>query len=133
MSNKRKDIENDEKIRYLAESIYSHVLTTEEKHNLRKMFLSEDAEKKRGFVYLFNLKGTDIYKIGFSRKKPRKRLISLQTAAPFQIIEIHIEEKDNALNEEARIKRKYIKYRTHGEWFAFDKNTLKEVVKNIKG
>lgn len=39
------------------------------------------------YVYLFNLEGTNIYKIGNS-KEPSKRISSVQTGCPFKVIEV---------------------------------------------
>ena len=39
------------------------------------------------FVYLFNLYGTNIYKIGYS-KHPNKRILEVQVGCPFKVIEV---------------------------------------------
>jgi hypothetical protein len=39
------------------------------------------------YVYLFNLEGTNIYKIGNS-KHPEKRVSEVQTGCPFKVIEV---------------------------------------------
>ncbi|MEK6829559.1 MAG: GIY-YIG nuclease family protein [Nanoarchaeota archaeon] len=39
------------------------------------------------FVYLFNVEGTSVYKIGNS-KHPEKRIAEVQTGCPFKVIEV---------------------------------------------
>jgi len=39
------------------------------------------------YVYLFNVEGTDVYKIGNS-KHPEKRLLEVQTACPYKVFEV---------------------------------------------
>jgi hypothetical protein len=39
------------------------------------------------YVYLFNVEGTDIYKIGYS-KHPKKRVEEVQVGCPFKVIEV---------------------------------------------
>ena len=39
------------------------------------------------YVYLFNLEGTDIYKIGYS-KHPHKRIAEVQVGCPFKVVEV---------------------------------------------
>lgn len=46
------------------------------------------------YVYLFNVEGTNVYKIGNS-KHPEKRVAEVQTGCPFKVVEI------------ARFKSKY--------------------------
>ena len=39
------------------------------------------------YVYLFNVEGTDVYKIGNS-KHPNKRLLEVQVCCPFKVTEV---------------------------------------------
>jgi len=39
------------------------------------------------YVYLFNLEGTNIYKIGYS-KHPEKRVSEVQVGCPFKVVEV---------------------------------------------
>lgn len=39
------------------------------------------------YVYLFNVEGTDVYKIGNS-KHPNKRLFQIQTGCPWKLVEV---------------------------------------------
>ena len=38
------------------------------------------------YVYLFNVEGTDIYKIGYSQH-PKKRVEEVQVGCPFKVVE----------------------------------------------
>lgn len=39
------------------------------------------------YVYLFNVEGTDVYKIGNS-KHPKKRVFEVQTSCPYKLVEV---------------------------------------------
>jgi len=78
-----------------------------------------------GSVYLFNIKGTDLYKIGITRKKPIDRLKSLQTGNPHKLLFIESYESENFNRIETIMHRqlKHMKYQREdfedliGEWF----------------
>lgn len=86
------------------------------------------------YIYLANIDGTDIYKIGFTKKDPKKRILSLQTGNPFKIVLIDTFQSEIAPQIESILHRfmsskKYIAedgYSLMGEWF---KLTIEDVKK----
>lgn len=58
------------------------------------------------YVYLFNLEGTDIYKIGYS-KHPNKRIYELQTSCPFKVIEVARFKSQYPTQVETALHRKF--------------------------
>jgi transcriptional regulator of heat shock response len=86
-------------------------------------------------VYLIQLEGTNIYKIGYTKSNPQKRIESLQTGNPFKLILIDSYTTKRATKVEAALHNRYRinkvdedEYKLLGEWFQFDNN----MVKNFK-
>ena len=65
------------------------------------------------YVYLFNVEGTDVYKIGHS-KHPEKRLLQLQTGNPTKIEFVNSFESNYATQLESFLHRKF-KHKKHSE------------------
>ena len=59
-----------------------------------------------GYVYLFNLEGTDIYKIGNS-KHPDKRRLEIQTSCPFKVVEVMRFESNYPVQVEMSLHKKF--------------------------
>jgi hypothetical protein len=76
------------------------------------------------FVYLIWAVGTDIYKIGKSRK-PGRRLETIQQYSPLPLEIVHLIPADQAHKLEATLHEHYSHKRLHGEWFEL---TLDEVI-----
>lgn len=58
------------------------------------------------YVYLFNLEGTNIYKIGNS-KHPEKRVSEVQTGCPYRVVEVMRFESKYASQVEIALHRKF--------------------------
>lgn len=58
------------------------------------------------YVYLFNLEGTNIYKIGNS-KHPEKRVSEVQTGCPFKVVEVARFESNYPTQVELTLHRKF--------------------------
>lgn len=58
------------------------------------------------YVYLFNLEGTDIYKIGYS-KHPNKRVSEVQVGCPFKVVEVARFESNYPTQVEANLHRQF--------------------------
>jgi hypothetical protein len=58
------------------------------------------------YVYLFNVEGTNVYKIGNS-KHPDKRRLEVQTSCPFRVIEVARFESNYPTQVETAIHRKF--------------------------
>jgi hypothetical protein len=57
------------------------------------------------YVYLFNLEGTNIYKIGYS-KHPEKRISEVQVGCPFKVVEVARFESKYPTQVESNLHRK---------------------------
>lgn len=82
------------------------------------------------YVYLFNVEGTNVYKIGNS-KHPEKRLLQLQTGNPIKIEFVKAFESKYATQLESFLHRKFKlkKYSENegelkGEFFCLDKEDV---------
>ena len=95
------------------------------------------------YVYLINIENTNIYKIGFTKQSPKKRLKSLQTGNPYKMILTDSYESEIATNIEFVIHN-YLRHKKTnsedvkllGEWFELDKKdveTFKELCQTIEG
>lgn len=79
-------------------------------------------------IYLFNLENTDLYKIGFTRKKdPKLRIKELQTGNPFTILYVNHYETERATTVESTLHRMYSSKKVtegyediKGEWFLLE-------------
>lgn len=76
------------------------------------------------YVYLFNLEGTNIYKIGYS-KHPDKRISEVQVGCPFKVVEVARFESHYPTQVESNLHRKFGFQKTdehgnelQGEFFA---------------
>jgi len=58
------------------------------------------------YVYLFNVEGTNVYKIGNS-KDPKKRISSIQTGCPYKVVEVARFESDYPTQVEINLHRKF--------------------------
>lgn len=83
-------------------------------------------------VYLIQIEGTDIYKIGFTKSSPEKRMLSLQTGNPFKLILVDSYSSKRATKVEAALHNRFLtkkvnedEYKLLGEWFKFDMDTVK--------
>lgn len=85
------------------------------------------------YIYLANIEGTDIYKIGFTKKNPKVRISSLQTGNPFKILLVDFVEIEDASQVESILHRnlktkKYISeegMNLLGEWFKLEVDDIK--------
>ncbi len=86
------------------------------------------------YIYLANIEGTDIYKIGFTKIDPNKRLESLQTGNPFKLVLTDSYQSKIAPQIESIMHRfmhhkKYVSesdYTLLGEWFKLTMEDVKE-------
>lgn len=86
-------------------------------------------------VYLLQLEGTNVYKIGYTKSNPQKRIDNLQTGNPYKLILIEFYATKRASKLEAALHNRYNshkvnedEYKLLGEWFQFDN----DIVKNFK-
>ncbi|NEP63463.1 MAG: GIY-YIG nuclease family protein [Symploca sp. SIO2G7] len=83
---------------------------------------------KPGFIYLIHAQETDRYKIGLTTRSVEARFAELNSSqSPYPLELIDWFETPNVTEDEAYFHEKYSAHRVHGEWFVFDKKTLKEV------
>ncbi|NEP59117.1 MAG: GIY-YIG nuclease family protein [Symploca sp. SIO2G7] len=92
------------------------------------MFDDSAYRNKPGFIYLIHAQETDRYKIGLTTRSVEARFTELNSSqSPYPLELIDWFETDNVTDDEAYFHEKYSAHRVHGEWFVFDKRTLKEV------
>lgn len=93
------------------------------------------------YVYLIQIEGTDIYKVGYTKSHPSKRVESLQTGNPFKLVLVDFYETKRASRVESAFHNRYRtnkvsedEYKLLGEWFKFDfetRNKFKSVCEQI--
>lgn len=96
------------------------------------------------YVYLANIEDTNIYKIGFTKQSPQKRVKGLQTGNPNKIVLVNSYKSDIAPNIE-NVIHNYFKHKKNnpedglkllGEWFILEKidvDKFQEICKTIEG
>lgn len=99
------------------------------------------------YVYLVNIEGTSVYKIGFTKQSPEKRLKNLQTGNPYKMVLVDSYKSNIAPNIESVIHNFFRHKKNNpeeglkllGEWFMLDKidiesfqPTCKMIESNLK-
>ncbi len=80
------------------------------------------------FIYILNAQGTDLYKIGITRKKTTvQRIKNLQTGNSNIIVEVFKHESEYASTIERCLHRHYSHLREKGEWFDFSDISIEDV------
>lgn len=97
-------------------------------------------------IYLFNVEGTEIYKIGFTKGDPKKRLKNLQTGNPFKLVVTEVYQSKYGRKLEKILHRTFEANKIYdfndlhlkGEWFQLSlkevfsfKEQCKKIEKNI--
>jgi len=88
------------------------------------------------FVYLIQVEGSNVCKVGFTKKNPQKRLKELQTGSAKKLLVTDFYKTNRASQIEAAIHNSYSSFQAHeedgnkleGEWFRFSD----EIIKNFK-
>lgn len=83
-----------------------------------------------GFIYLVHIKGSNFYKIGYT-KNVIKRLATLQTANALELVIVERFFSLNARYLEKEIHKYYESQRVRGEWFQFSEEQVKNFVSTI--
>ncbi|NES01148.1 MAG: GIY-YIG nuclease family protein, partial [Symploca sp. SIO1B1] len=92
------------------------------------MFNDSHYRNKPGYIYLIHAQETDRYKIGLTTRSVEARFTELNSSqSPFPLELIDWFETPNVTEDEKYFHEKYSAHRVHGEWFQFDRRTLKEV------
>lgn len=92
------------------------------------------------FVYLIQVEGSDIYKVGYTKNNPEKRLKELQTASAKKLVLVDYYKTKRAPQIESTIHNTYSScqmmeedgVKLIGEWFRFDQNTRNDFKKICK-
>jgi len=58
------------------------------------------------YVYLFNVEGTDVYKIGYS-KHPKKRIAEVQVGCPYRVTEVARFKSEYPTQVESKLHRQF--------------------------
>ena len=88
-------------------------------------FLQSKNQDKSGFIYLAQASQTQWCKIGMS-KQPYKRMQTLQTGSPLEIILLHRIYTFDAIALEKSLHEYFDAYRVRGEWFDFPIECIQE-------
>lgn len=90
------------------------------------------------YVYLFNVEGTNVYKIGNS-KHPEKRVFEVQTGCPFKVIEVARFKSKYSTQVETALHRKFGFHKEdeygrelQGEFFALSAEDRKMFIEHCK-
>lgn len=83
-------------------------------------------------LYIIQQEGTNLYKIGFTRKPVKERIRQLQTGSANLLTEVFTFETEYAPKIEKTMQRRYNIYNISGEWFKFDTETLTKAIVEIE-
>lgn len=85
------------------------------------------------YVYLLKIEGTKIYKIGYTKSNPQKRVDFLQTGNPFKMVLVNFYKTTRATKIESALHNRYSSYKIDddeyklmGEWFKFEDNEVEK-------
>jgi len=81
-----------------------------------------------GYVYLVHCEGTDYFKIGVSKRTPRRRLDSMRTGCPLEINMVHTSYCDHYSLVESILHDLYASRHVRGEWFDMTGVDIQEIV-----
>lgn len=83
--------------------------------------------KTGGFLYFIKAKD-NLFKVGITRKSPRRRMLAIQTACPYEL-ELHAAlYYENCHKKECEFHSLLAQYKTYGEWFEMDISILDELI-----
>lgn len=97
---------------------------------LNEFSSNEDIKDISGFIYLVHIKGSNFYKIGYT-KNVIKRLATLQTANALELVIVERFFSLNARYLEKEIHKYYESQKVRGEWFQFSEEQVKNFVSTI--
>lgn len=97
---------------------------------LNEFSSNEDIKDISGFIYLVHIKGSNFYKIGYT-KNVIKRLATLQTANALELVIVERFFSLKARYLEKEIHKYYESQRVRGEWFQFSEEQVKNFVSTI--
>lgn len=92
------------------------------------------------YVYLIQVEGTDICKVGFTKKNPNLRALELQIGSARKLVLVDCYKTKRASKVESAIHNTYASYQTKeedgvkliGEWFRFDLKIRQDFTKICK-
>jgi len=83
-----------------------------------------------GYVYFIQQKDVpDLFKIGKTKRDPKRRLRELQTGNPNELIIVITIQSKNMHVLESTLHKKYEYTREHGEWFRLPASVVEEIRK----
>ena len=115
-----------------------------EAHNkelIEKMYAPREVKPKKeraaqaGWVYVVQISGDSLYKIGMTTKKPTERLAQFAPKMPYTAELVYAKQSANPMALEASLHQFYDDLRENGEWFrlsAADYASLIEYLDNLK-
>ena len=77
--------------------------------------------KRRQYVYLFKMEGTNFYKIGIAQNVESRRN-SIQTGSPLPVVVVCEALADDARKEERKLHAAFRPFLKQGEWFELSEN-----------
>ena len=84
-----------------------------------------------GFLYILQLKGFDIFKIGVS-SNPKRRITDIDASSPFGTSIISIDFFKNVYEMEECVHDNLMEFHLRKEWFRCDAEIIQGIVTQIK-
>lgn len=85
-----------------------------------------------GYVYVMEVEGSPLLKIGKTGNIPRVRLGQIQCWIPFKITLLRVYPCDAHWAIERLLHKKLAGYRKMGEWFAIDVETIDQAFNDVQ-
>lgn len=110
--------------RFSKQFIANYNYTSMQRHKAAKAKYGNKrkAQRNKGYIYLILCKGTNYYKVGYTKSKPYSRLGELQVGCPYELILKIYFEKENPIKVESAFHKRFKDYLIRGEWFNLDEN-----------
>jgi hypothetical protein len=91
---------------------------------------SQPRPDNSGYVYIIQQKDVpDLFKIGKTKRDPKRRLKELQTGNPTELVIVYTIQSKNMHKLESSLHKKYEHSRVHGEWFRLPLSAVEEIRK----
>jgi len=84
-----------------------------------------------GHIYVMRAGNTSMFKIGYTTRSPLSRMRDIQTSCPYELDLYSGFETDDCLVCEARMHGILSEYRTIGEWFDADTETIDSAIDSM--
>jgi hypothetical protein len=109
---------------------YENQCAIERKSN-RGAAKPKERKPRAGWVYVVQIVGDNLYKIGMTTNKPDSRLAQFVPKMPYEAVVLATVKTGDALGVERLMHEHYKDFRENGEWFRFSDGVLDDFLDHL--